>query len=165
MKHILTIKPAVPPKIRHHIEKFLEELGYKWSGGGQATDGSFSSISFEREDPRDKEKEGLPLLGAATSRKLLDKIYRATVFSEPEKEEQMKSIAEDAVKSGREFCKDMAQGGRLDDLIDKWRREMLRLQGIVKKPRPVFGFEALEDKAVSLKIALFLDDLDGLRTD
>ena len=57
MKHILKIEPAIPPRARHHIEKFLEGLGYKCIGGGQATDGSFSDISFEREDPRDKIEE------------------------------------------------------------------------------------------------------------
>jgi hypothetical protein len=59
MKHILKIEPAIPPKERHRIEKFLaEEMGYRWNGGGQATDGSFSDISFEREDPRDKDGRG-----------------------------------------------------------------------------------------------------------
>ncbi len=40
MNHILKIEPAIPPKERHRIEKFLVEMGYKWAGGGQAIDGS-----------------------------------------------------------------------------------------------------------------------------
>ena len=47
MKHILTIKPAIPPGDRHKIEKVLKEMGYDWHGGGQMTDGSESDISFD----------------------------------------------------------------------------------------------------------------------
>ena len=54
MKHILKIEPAISPKARHHIEDTLKEMGYEVIGGEQATDGSFSDISFERDDPRDK---------------------------------------------------------------------------------------------------------------
>ena len=56
MKHILEIKPAIDPHARHKIQDVLKEMGYTVIGGGQATDGSFSDISFERDDPRDKEE-------------------------------------------------------------------------------------------------------------
>lgn len=50
MKHILTIKPAIPPEDRHKIEKVLKEMGYDWHGGGQMMDGSESDISFDSKD-------------------------------------------------------------------------------------------------------------------
>ena len=44
MKHTMTIKPAILPADRHQIEKFLETLGYKVSGGGGFVN---CDISFE----------------------------------------------------------------------------------------------------------------------
>jgi hypothetical protein len=55
MKFKLKIEPAISPKTRHKIQDVLQEAGYEIIGGGAATDGSFSDISFERDDPRDKE--------------------------------------------------------------------------------------------------------------
>ena len=55
MKYNLKIEPSISPKTRHKIQDVLMEAGYEIIGGGTATDGSFSDISFEREDCRDKE--------------------------------------------------------------------------------------------------------------
>ena len=55
MKHTLKIEPAITPRARHKIQDALKESGYEIIGGGQMTDGSFSDISFERDDLRDKE--------------------------------------------------------------------------------------------------------------
>lgn len=43
---VLTIKPAVPPEIRHKIEDVLSKLDYDVHGGGQHTDGTASDITF-----------------------------------------------------------------------------------------------------------------------
>ena len=47
MKHILTIKPAILPADRHQIEKFLETLKYKITGGGGFVSKESCDISFE----------------------------------------------------------------------------------------------------------------------
>lgn len=58
MRHILTIRPAISPKARHAIERFLGEyFGYEVIGGGTHIDLSSCDISFERSDPRDKDEE------------------------------------------------------------------------------------------------------------
>lgn len=58
MKFTLKIKPSINPRTRHKIEDVLQAEGYKVIGGGQTVKvplvGSFSDISFERDDPRDK---------------------------------------------------------------------------------------------------------------
>jgi len=56
VKHILTIKPAISPKMRHRIQDILEEAGCEIIGGGTHTDGSSCDISFERDDPRDRDE-------------------------------------------------------------------------------------------------------------
>ena len=53
-KYLLEIKPAISVENRHQLEKFLEQLGYHVSGGGQMMDGSSCDISF---DNRNAEKE------------------------------------------------------------------------------------------------------------
>uniref|UniRef100_A0A6H1ZCG2 Uncharacterized protein n=1 Tax=viral metagenome TaxID=1070528 RepID=A0A6H1ZCG2_9ZZZZ len=53
MKFKLVITPSINPKTRHRIEDILREDGYTVIGGGQMMDGTFSDISFERDDPRD----------------------------------------------------------------------------------------------------------------
>lgn len=57
MNYKLKIEPAISPRTRHMIEGVLKESGYSLIGGGQMVDGSSSDISFERDDPRDKEKK------------------------------------------------------------------------------------------------------------
>jgi hypothetical protein len=53
----LVITPGINPKTRHRIENVLEEDGYKVIGGGQFVNLSRSDISFERDDPRDKDSD------------------------------------------------------------------------------------------------------------
>ena len=48
-KHILTIKPAIPPEDRHKLEDALKQLDYDVWGGGQMVDGSECDISFDKE--------------------------------------------------------------------------------------------------------------------
>ena len=43
--------------MRHRIQHVLEEAGYKIIGGGTHVDGSSCDISFERDDPRDTDKD------------------------------------------------------------------------------------------------------------
>ena len=50
MKHVLTVTPAIPPKIRHKIEEVLEKEGYEVMGGGTMADASECDISFEKKD-------------------------------------------------------------------------------------------------------------------
>ncbi len=57
MKFKLKIEPSISPRTRHKIQNVLVEAGYEIIGGGQTTDGSSSDISFERDDPRDKENK------------------------------------------------------------------------------------------------------------
>lgn len=58
MKHRLEIKPAISPKARHAIERFLEDyFGYEVIGGGTMADLSSCDISFERDDPRDENEK------------------------------------------------------------------------------------------------------------
>jgi hypothetical protein len=47
MKHILTVKPAIPIGVRHSIEDLLEEAGYSIAGAGQMMDKSSCDISFD----------------------------------------------------------------------------------------------------------------------
>lgn len=61
-----------------------------------------------------------------------------------------------------EFSKAASVPG-LDGLIDKWGREMLRLQEAARTAQT--SIEASAFRAVSLKIADFLDDLDSLGAD
>ena len=46
MKHILEIKPAIAPEIRHKLENVLKEH-FRIIGGGTYTDHSACDISFE----------------------------------------------------------------------------------------------------------------------
>lgn len=46
MKHVLKITPAIKPEKRHEIEDALKDCGFDVMGGGQATDGGFSDITF-----------------------------------------------------------------------------------------------------------------------
>lgn len=58
MKFLLKITPSINPKTRHRIEDVLISEGYSIIGGGQTTrhcDESFLDITFERDDPRDRE--------------------------------------------------------------------------------------------------------------
>ena len=57
MRHILEIKPAIPPEERHKIEDLLKSIGYKVDGGGTHKDMSSCDISFELASCR-KEGEG-----------------------------------------------------------------------------------------------------------
>ena len=61
MKHILKIKPAIPPAERHKIEKVLKKAGYEIHGGGTCMDMSSCDISFSKEatirEYKDKEME------------------------------------------------------------------------------------------------------------
>ena len=56
MKHILVIKPAIPPEDRHKIEAALKKAGYDVWGGGTDTSTMSCDISFESE--LDKSAEG-----------------------------------------------------------------------------------------------------------
>ncbi len=47
MKFKLTIRPAIPPQVRHKLEDVLEASGYHVWGGGQDTDGNESDITFD----------------------------------------------------------------------------------------------------------------------
>jgi len=53
MKFKLTIEPSISPRTRNRIGDVLEKAGYTIIGAGQAIDGKFSDISFEKDDARD----------------------------------------------------------------------------------------------------------------
>lgn len=47
MKYILTIKPAIPPEVRHQLEDTLKKVGYLIWGSGQYVNGEECDISFD----------------------------------------------------------------------------------------------------------------------
>ncbi len=50
VKYLMEIKPAIPPADRHQLQDTLKKLGYHVIGGGSCVDGSFSDVSFEKEE-------------------------------------------------------------------------------------------------------------------
>lgn len=57
MKHKAIFTPAINPKLRHAIEKVLEEFGYDVHGGGTYVKGlAWSDITFTGNHPLDLNK-------------------------------------------------------------------------------------------------------------
>ena len=50
----LVVKPAIPPEIRHKIEKVLQAEGFNFHGGGTDTDLSSCDITFSGKSPWEK---------------------------------------------------------------------------------------------------------------